>query len=363
MSLPAFQPVALSCLMRGDLAELATHWQRRGHVAYLPEPGMLQLCAAASTDDRLLISVGVHGNERLPIEMLAPVIDTLLKTPQALRVNLLLIVGNPEALTINKRFVDIDLNRLFGRPTRTEKIVRDQIGNDGDRNSEGGTEDTRKLAETARAAAIMRVTTDFFETEGAFKWHLDLHSTIRPSLHPRFAIVPALPDDLAQQPLTAWLGRAGMQAIVFNNLPSATFSAFTSQECDALSCTVELGQVGASPTREMASLSQTQQALEQLLHAMPLGADARSNFPIVTASGSTVPELYCVAREVIKRDESFVLHLPSAAPNFSSIAANTAFASSGATTVNSGPATEYVLFPNPDVKIGQRAALMIVVVN
>jgi succinylglutamate desuccinylase len=64
----------------------------------------------------VLLSVGVHGDETGPIEMVAHVVDALSRAPQALAVDLMLCVGNIDAIAAGKRFIDADLNRMF-RPT------------------------------------------------------------------------------------------------------------------------------------------------------------------------------------------------------------------------------------------------------
>jgi len=343
-------PSSLPALISGDMTGLAAHWRRSGNFAQLPGHGMLHLQAPAAARWRLLISVGVHGNEVAPIEMLAPVLDALLQSPQSLQVDLFLVVGNPAALAVGKRFVDIDLNRLFSCPARVHEIGS-------------------RVAEAARADAIMRASAVFFKMESMPKWHLDLHSTIRPSLHTRFAVVPENPEQSAwqpHQPLIAWLGRAAMQAIVFNDLPATTFSAFTAREYSALSCTVELGQVGVSGANEMLPLLQTQQAIARLLRTkLPATGAAESSSAPAAAFGNPpvdgpLPVHYRVVQEIIKQGQDFHLNLASTAPNFTAIPAGCWIARDGATTISAGPLTEFAVFPNPEVQPGRRAALMVV---
>ena len=61
----------------------------------------------------MLLSVGVHGDETGPIEMVAYAIEALSRAPRELAVDLMLCVGNIDAIAAGKRFIDADLNRMF----------------------------------------------------------------------------------------------------------------------------------------------------------------------------------------------------------------------------------------------------------
>jgi succinylglutamate desuccinylase len=52
--------------------------------------------------------VGVHGDETGPIEVLAHLLDALSREPSALAVDLMLCVGNIDAIRAGKRFIDAD---------------------------------------------------------------------------------------------------------------------------------------------------------------------------------------------------------------------------------------------------------------
>ena len=323
----AGQPTSgVAALAAGDFGQLAACFTAGGvHVA-IPAHGMLLLQPPVPSGTRLLVSVGVHGNETAPIEMLAALLDSLALTPQALVPELLLVVGNPAAIAAGTRFVEADLNRLFGtaRGALVDAVV------------------------AGRADAIMQASTDFFRREACRKWHLDLHTAIRPSCHARFAVIPAAADDPAQLELCGWLGSAGIDALLFNAAPASTYSAYSARTLGACSCTLELGQVGLFGGNLPDQLSATATALGLLVRGqVPVAAGAR-------------PLRFMVAQEIIKHSDAFQLHLDDATPNFTAFAPGALVATDGERVVRVGPVTQYIVFPNPRVQPGQRAGLLLV---
>ena len=320
----------LQALAAGDFAALAARLQRAGLTTYLPAPAMLQLDSPVPTAMRLLISVGVHGNETAPIEMLAQIFASLADAPHSLAVNLLVVVGNPAAIALGRRFIDADLNRLF-RHKRSNQAA---------------------AAEANRAELIMRASANFFATGAGQgdhkKWHLDLHTAIRPSRYPRFAIIPASADDPAQNELSAWLGSAGIDAVVFNDEPASTYSAFSAHALGSISTTVELGQVGTLGNNALAPLERTRAALARLLRGQPEPA------------GGILPVRFRVAQEIVKRAEDFQMTIGKDTHNFTALAPGALIGTDAMQTLRVGARLEYVVFPNPDVLVGQRAGLMVV---
>src|SRR5207245_7521884 len=122
------------------------------------------------------------GDETGPIEMLAQLLDEMAAAPQRLALDLMVVVGNLDAIAQGRRFIDADMNRMF----RAER---------GDLATAG---------EAARADQIMQATEQFFAGSPAEKWHLDLHTALRPWRYPTCAIVPDLIPDSGTQ---AWCGR------------------------------------------------------------------------------------------------------------------------------------------------------------
>jgi succinylglutamate desuccinylase len=240
---------------------------------------------------------------------------------------LMLVVGNPAAVAQGCRYLDVDLNRLF----RVERG------------------DGPAAAESGRADSIMRATDAFFTAPAAGKLHLDLHTAIRPSLYPTFAVVPDVIADADKDALAAWLGGAGIGAVILNRKPAGTFSAYTAACFGATSCTAELGQVAALGANDLNRFAAMQLALDALLRTgrtQPL----RHN----------PPQVFTVAQEIIKRSDAFEMGFDRATKNFTSMTHGAVIARDGELVYRVGAAIEYVVFPNPDVGIGQRAGLMVV---
>jgi succinylglutamate desuccinylase len=332
----------LDTLAAGDFGALAEQFTRAGFWVSVPGPGMVQILSRSSKSEppKLALSVGIHGNETAPIEMMADILGEFIRIPVRLMVDLLLVIGNIAAIAQSRRFVEIDMNRLF-RP---------------------GTPDEPAGAESDRANDIMAVTKQFFAHEGnsypknnsaKIKWHLDLHSTIRPSLYSRFAIVPDATVDMSDvdksQALSSWLACAGIEAIVRNSLPASTYSAFSSRLPGVTSATLELGKVSTLGSSPLDPLKITRDALVNLMAGFP---------PAIISSA---PVRFLVAQEIVKLTESFELWSDIHTKNFTEIAPNTTIAVDGAKVYSTRDRAEYLLFPNPSVKVGQRAGLMLYV--
>ena len=292
----------------------------------------MQITSAAAVPDkhlrlRLLLSVGVHGDETAPIEMLAHLLQELAVTPQALQVDLMVVVGNLAAIAQGRRYLDADLNRLF-----TTKRG-----------------DLATVVEAERADAIMHATEAFFGGHDGEKWHLDLHTAIRKSFYPMFAIVPDVIDERAKLKLAAWLGGAGIEAIILNSKLAPTYSAYTATQFGATSCTAELGQVGILGNNDLSQFVLTSAAIDSML---------RSGDTL--AFKHAMPLVFQVAQEIVKRSDSFQLTFDRSTQNFTAMEPGALIATDSTGNYSVGTATEYVVFPNPDVRIGQRAGLMVV---
>ena len=323
----------LAGLVNADFSALADSFANAGFAVCVPARGILQIRAAAAPASRrrLLLSVGIHGDETAPIEILAHLLAHLTQAPHVLRVDLMLVVGNPAAIAQGKRYIEADLNRQFeSRPSMAGET-----------------------AEAQRAGQIMRATQQFFTTgkgEGEREseiWHLDLHTAIRSSHYPSFAIVPEQVTGAARQALLDWLAAAGTDAAVLSPKSSGTYSAYTALKFGAIACTAELGRVARLGANDLSSFASAQAALL----AMLTGG--------VTVPG-TPPLLFSVAQELTKFSEAFTLAIADSTGNFTAMAQGALIATDGEHVYRVAAETEYVLFPNAAVAIGHRAGLMVV---
>ncbi|HJV85902.1 MAG TPA: succinylglutamate desuccinylase [Noviherbaspirillum sp.] len=319
---------AVRALAAGDMADIAGCFAGPGHAVESPARGILQIRASDGGQHRprLLLSVGVHGDETAPIEMLAHILHHVAAEPQALAVDLMVAVGNLAAIAQGKRFIDVDLNRLF-------RADRGELG---------------KAAEATRADELMRAAASFLAGADGATWHLDLHAAIRPSLYPTFAVVPAIVGEPQREMLMQWLGAAGIGAAIVNPASASTFSAFTAEGYGAGSATVELGQIGTLGQNDLRPFDAARGAIDAFLR--------RGKLPVAPAR----PRVFRVAQELIKRSDAFRMAFDGATKNFTPMQPGTVIAMDGDTVYRVGPVMEYVVFPNPDVRVGLRAGLMVV---
>lgn len=331
MSAPSTPVVsdAVRALAAADFGTVAQRFRDAGFVVALPARGILTVKGVQpAARPAVLLSVGVHGDETGPIEMVAHVIEALSRAPHSLAVDLMLCVGNVEAIAAGKRFIDADLNRMF-KP---------------ERGALAGT------AESSRADAMIAATDAFFEDASPVRWHLDLHTAIRASHYPMFAIVPDLIADHAKEALIDWLGQAAIGAIVMNPKSAGTYSYYSSEHHGAAGSTVELGRVGTLGSNDLAQFAHASKALDALLRGERTGAQSE-------------PHVFKVAQEIVKLSDDFKMGFSRETPNFAALKRGDIIATDGETVYSVFHEEELVVFPNPDVRIGLRAGLMVVRVN
>ena len=87
----------------------------------IPTDGQPLVLEGAQPGKSLLILAGVHGNEPCGVRAIE---RFLLEAPQILAGSVTFVVGNPEALAKNKRYLDANLNRLFKPDEEVSEVER-----------------------------------------------------------------------------------------------------------------------------------------------------------------------------------------------------------------------------------------------
>ncbi|CAD5108588.1 succinylglutamate desuccinylase [Zestomonas carbonaria] len=293
--------------------------------------GALEVTPPADADSGLdlLLSAGIHGNETAPIELLDRLLHDIARGDLKPRARLLFLFGNPEAMRRGERYVEQDINRLFnGRHEQTS-----------------GTE-------ALRAGELERLAANFFAKPERTRLHYDLHTAIRGSKIEQFALYPWAEGRRHSALELARLHAAGIEAVLLQSKASITFSAYTYASLGAEAFTLELGKARPFGHNQAVNLD----LLEARLRALIDGSE-----PATEPSPLDGLQLFAVAREVIKRSDAFQLHLPKDIENFSELPQGYLLAEDIAGTrwvVDEQDAR--IIFPNPKVQNGLRAAIIIV---
>lgn len=292
--------------------------------------GALEVRPAQDRDNGtdLLLSAGIHGNETAPIELLDELIRSIARSELQPRARILFLFGNPEAMRRGERYVEQDVNRLFN----------------GRHEQSGG-------AEALRACELERLAATFFSIPDRYRLHYDLHTAIRGSKIEQFALYPWKEDRQHSRQELARLRAAGMEAVLLQNKPSIVFSAYTYDKLGAEAFTLELGKARPFGQNQEVDLTRLRTRLEQMIEGTEPDLDE-------SLEGL---QLFSVAREIIKHSDGFRLHLPLEVENFSPLDKGFVLAddlSDSRWVVEEEGAR--IIFPNPKVKNGLRAGILIV---
>ncbi|SAK53167.1 succinylglutamate desuccinylase [Caballeronia ptereochthonis] len=286
--------------------------------------GVLLLEPARAPTSSVLASAGVHGDETAPIEMLSRLVADIGNGRAPLAARVLVILGNIRAMRAGDRYIDDDLNRLFsGRHTSL-----------------------RDSREAPRAAELENAALRFFDDAAHPKWHIDMHTAIRASVFEQFALLPHTGEPLARA-MFDWLRDARLQAVLLHREKGNTFTHFTAQAAGALACTLELGKVRPFGQNDLARFAASDAALRRLIAGEP-------------AAESAPLRVFTVVAQIDKHSEHFILNVASDVPNFTAFPAGTELARDGDYRYRVSHDEERIVFPNPKVKPGLRAGLMVV---
>ena len=275
----------------------------------------------------VVLSAGIHGNETAPIEILNQLVSDLLAGKLPLTVRLLVILGNPPAIRAGTRYLSADINRMFG----------------------GRYKNHLPIDEAKRAEILEQKVGEFFATAPqSLRLHYDLHTAIRGSHHTRFGLLPYQTTPYCAAMLR-WLKESELDALVMHTAAGGTFAHFSSEFCQAASCTLELGK--ALPFGE-----------NQLEQFSPITAGLRA-----LASGGQLPTrsteamiFYRVVKSLIKQHVDFKLWVADDTVNFTRYPQGTLMSEQRNEHYRVEHEYEWILFPNPRVALGLRAGIMLV---
>lgn len=296
----------------------------------LLDVGVIKFEPNTACDTSLVISCGVHGDETAPIELANKIIEDLLAEEAKCSQRVLFIFGNPWAMAQGKRFTDINMNRLFCGNWQHQDL---------------------NLSEVKRAAKLEAYVANFFAEEPVTVTqhvHYDCHTAIRDSKHARFAVYPYVKGRQLPQDQQSFLTASGVEAVVLADEQSTTFSSFSASQYQAESFTLELGKVKPFGENNLKDFAQIDRSLRALIAAEP-----------IKVGGLSAPVQYRVAQTLIKSSDEWQFHITHDAANFTEFAPQTPLCQQGTQVTAVGEQPEYVIFPNANVPVGQRAALML----
>ena len=292
--------------------------------------GALEVRPTEARDNGMdvLLSAGIHGNETAPIELLDRLIHAIARGEIKPRARILFLFGNPGAMRTGARFVEEDLNRLFN-----------------------GRHESSSGPEALRACELEHLAETFFNAPERTRLHFDLHTAIRGSKIEQFALYPFKEGRKHSRDQLARLRAAGMEAVLLQNKPSIVFSAYTYDQLGAEAFTLELGKARPFGHNDGVNVERLELRLQQIIEGTE---------PSLEGASLDGLQLFSVAREVIKQTDLFLMHLPADIENFSELP-------KGYLLAQDTPKIRWVIeeegariiFPNPKVKNGLRAGIII----
>lgn len=281
----------------------------------------------SSQVDSILLSVGVHGNETAPIEIIDQLVSDILAGKITVKQNLLIVIANPAAINASCREIDENMNRLFSADLSALTNASD---------------------EQQRSCLLMDYSRIFFNLEAKQKVHYDLHTAIRDSYYKKFAVSP----NASQLPITqqqfAILGQWGIEAILTTAQKNSTYSNFTANDCGATSFTVELGKVKPFGENDLADFS-----------SVIAGLHAAVSDDENLLADTNVAKRFSITQEVVKQTEDFRLCFADDTANFTEFEIGTVLATDKNYQYCVTESGERILFPNENVAVGQRALVII----
>ncbi|WED23107.1 succinylglutamate desuccinylase [Vibrio sp. JC009] len=297
-----------------------------GLTVRLLKRGLLEVVPQEVTDSTksIVVSVGVHGDETAPMEMLDSIVSDIIDGRMEVKERCLFMLAHPKATHNQLRYIDENLNRLFD--------MRFEL-------------DT---AETKLAQELTDDIADFFKSANeGLCWHLDLHCAIRKSKHFTFAVSPKTTKKTRSHELFSFVEKAKLEAILLSNAPAPTFSWYSADKFGAQALTVELGQIAPLGQNNLELIDPFEQALRALL------ADS------LEALEGYQPIPYRVTQTIRRTQEDFDFNFSDDVENFTRFEHGQVIGHDGDKLLFAKVDHEAVVFPNKNVELGHRAALMV----
>lgn len=300
----------------------------------IQDSGLLYLEPPATranpNSESLIVSAGIHGNETAPIEVLNQLLNELIDGQWQLACPALLILGNPPAMDAGQRFIDVNLNRLFGGAHRKPEYLN--------------------FPEAERARLLEDACKAFATKHPANLCHYDLHTAIRPSLREKFALYPFVEGRDVPDEQVDFLLEADVETLLLQHREGTTFASFSSSELGAESFTVELGKVRPFGQNDLSRFTGIANALRRRL---------KGETPPKRDKASTPITVFEVVHEILNTGDGFRFHVPDDVANFTMYDPGTVIWEDDDTCYKVGDTPEGIVFPNRDVPVGQRVGLMI----
>ncbi len=292
----------------------------------LHQRGLLEVIPAqiSAQTKHIVISCGIHGDETAPMEIVDHIIDDILSGFLPLAQRCLFIIAHPQATCEHQRFLEQNLNRLFDDKTHPLSLEL-SIAND-----------------------LKQQVARFYQgSDERMRWHLDLHCAIRDSKHYTFAVSPKVRHPVRSRELIKFIENSHIDAVMFSNAPASTFSWFSAEHFSAQALTVELGRVARIGDNLLDKLVAFDLSLRDLI------SGSQSEHMPKKAT------MYRVSRTLVRLHEDFDFLFDDEVANFTSFKHGEVFGHDGDKPLMAKNEGEAIVFPNRNVAIGQRAALMV----
>ncbi len=297
-------------------------------------PGVIEFKPPHLTgsENAFVISCGIHGNETAPIEIMDDLVREILTEKLEVKSPLLIIFGHIDAMREGKRFIEDNLNRMFNG--NYHKFPKGNI-------------------ERRRAEEIESSIDQFFQKFSSLeKIHYDLHTAIRASKYPRFAVYPHIIDGrkYSMKQLKTF-SAMGIEAVLLMHKDSPTLSYHSSSKYGADAFTLELGKVKKFGENNRRDFDQVENVLRSLIAGKDLDLIDK------------IPKICKVKKELIKNDEDYQFYIPDETANFTYFKKGEVLSSDSLETYVVEEDGEMIAFPNGKVKVGQRSGLVIIEID